>query len=187
MKSIQPNIYPKSGYVFNESDGSKHVASSWPGVIARVKRYREGQGRDSSTVEHEVIFQACLREPILCHEDNGDTRAEVKKSSLRSRVLRWLGELTKRKPTNFVDGGLHAARTDVCIRCPVDKGMPGGGCGACKAAVRELQEEVVGPRQTDSRITACPILGEYLPVSTWLDEPTVVNPELPGECWRRRS
>jgi hypothetical protein len=190
MKQLNPNISPHDGYYFRDTDGSTHHAAGWSGVIARVIAYRKRQNRPTETTEKEVIEQACSRTPVICVEDNGATRAAQSVASLRTRVLRWLllkKSEREKSELRFINADLHAARTDVCIRCPVDKSMPGGGCGSCRAAVREMQEAVVGARTTDSRITACPFLGEHLPVSTWLDEPAVANPDLPPECWRKRS
>lgn len=190
MKQINPNVYPKGGYFFKDGDGTTHHGDSWKGVIARVQGYRARQGKPTDSVEAEVIFQACLRDPVLCVDDNGATRTEQKKASLKTRLLQWLMTKKREKEAQelrFVEWGLHEARTDVCIRCHLDKSMPGGGCGSCRAAVRELKEAIVGNKNTDQRINACPVLGEYLPVSTWIDDPAVSNADLPGECWRKRS
>ncbi len=189
MKRINPNIYPSGGYTFKEQDGSVHSADSWEGVMVRVTAYRKRQRKDFSRVREEVTLQACSKHPILCVEDNGVTPARQKEVSLKGRVLKWLTSMRLRKEKEnfkFVNSDMHAARTDVCIRCPLDKSLP-HGCGACKAALTELRETLVGGRQTDSRIEACPILGEYLPVSTWIDDPTIVNPSLWQECWRKRT
>jgi hypothetical protein len=189
MKQINPNIYPKDGYFFKDSDGSNHAANSWPGVIARVTRYRARQGRPVDTVESEVIFQACVRNPVLCVEDNGVTKAKQLEASLKTRVLHWLTRLRgvkEKAGLRYVSPDLHAARTDVCIRCSLDKTLP-EGCSSCRAALTALREELVGRRLTDARITACPALGEYLPVSTWLDFPVVENSAIPGECWRKKT
>ena len=190
MKKINPNVYPKGGYLFHERDGTTHAADSWRGVIARVKAYRVRQRQPVDSVENEVIIQACQRDPNLCVDDNGATQSKLKEASLRTRVLQWLLARKRDRENNelrFVSRELHEARTDVCIRCPVDKSMPGGGCGSCRAAVKELREAIVGGRTTDSRITACPLLGEYHPVSTWLDVQAVENAALPAECWRKRT
>ena len=190
MKHINPNLSPHDGYYFRDSDGSTHHAQGWNGVIARVTAYRKRQGKPTDTVVKEVTEQACSRNPVLCVEDNGATQAAVRQASLRTRVLQWLivkKADREKQELRFVSPDLHAARTDVCIRCPCDKSMPGGGCGSCKAAVTEMQGAVVGTRITDPRITACPFLGEHLPVSTWLDEPAIANPALPPECWRKRT
>jgi hypothetical protein len=138
VKQINPNIYPSGGYYFSEQDGSKHPAESWQGVIARVKDYRRRQGKPVNTVENEVIFQACQRNPNLCTEDNGTTGRAQKKASLRTRVLQWLMSMKRakeREELRYVPRDLHEARTDVCIRCPVDKSMSGGGSGEDEAVM----------------------------------------------------
>ena len=190
MKQINGNMYPHDGFFFKDGDGTTHRGDSWAGVIARVVAYRKRQGKPFDTVPSEVTEQACQRNPVLCVEDNGTTRTEQHKASLKTRLLLWLMEKRRQREAGelrFVSRELHEARTDVCVRCPRDKSMPGGGCGSCKAAVRELKDAVVGPRETDARINACPVLAEYLPVSTWLDEPAVDNPGFPAECWRKRT
>jgi hypothetical protein len=187
VKTINPNVYPHGGMYFQDSDGSKHVGQTWPGVIARVQAYRKRQGRPVDTVANEVIFQACNRTPNLCVEDNGVTQAQVKVASLKSRVLQWLAKLREvKEPRMYVDTGLQMARTDVCLRCPNHQGLP-GGCGTCVAALKALKEEIVGTRPFDKRLEACSVSGEYLPVATWLDDPAVANDALPGHCWRKRS
>ena len=187
MKQINPNIYPHGGYSFKDEDGSKHVADSWAGVEKRVAAYRKRQGKPFDRVHEEVIAQACSRTPVLCVEDNGVTQAKQREVSLKTRVLTWLGRLRgENEGLRYVDAGMHAARTDVCIRCPRDKSLP-EGCSSCRSALNALREEIVGKRGTDSRIVACPVLGEYLPVSTWLDSQAVDNSGFPAECWRKRT
>jgi hypothetical protein len=190
MKQLNPNIHPYDGYFFKDGDGTTHRGDSWAGVMARVVEYRKRQGTSAESVAAEVTVQACERNPVLCVEDNGATRMELKKTSMKTKLLQWLmGKRSQREAQElrFVSTELHAARTDVCIRCPRDKSMPGEGCGSCKAAVKEMKEAIVGNRETDGRISACPVLAEYLPVSTWLDEPAVDNPGFPQECWRKRT
>ena len=189
MKSINPNIYPKDGYWFQEADGSKHVGQTWEGVIARVTAYRSRQGKPIDTVREEVITQACQRTPSICTEESAALKAQTRYVSLKGRVLLWLSRLRDQKekiPVPFVNDAMHAARSDVCIRCSKNTGMP-EGCGSCRAALKALMGSIVGSRQSDSRLGGCIVLGEYLPVSTWIDSIAVANAELPAECWRRKS
>lgn len=189
MKAINPNIYPKGGYVFRDPDGSRHTADSWAGVIARVKRYRKRQGRPEAGVDEEVVNQACQQNPILCSEVHPANAEQLRRVSLKGRILLWLGKLREAKTKNplvFVNDSLHAARVDVCSRCPKQAGLP-EGCGSCRQALRALAEDVVGRRALDTRVAACSVLGEYLPVSTWIEAVTIPNPELHWECWRKRS
>ena len=189
MKTINPNVFPKDGYVFVESDGSKHVAQTWGGVIARVRRYRLRNNRPEGAVMEEVIAQACQKNPGLCSEDHPANREMVKQASLKSRILIWLNRINARKdkePLTFVSNDLHAARVDVCSRCPKNTGLP-EGCGSCRAALKHLAESVIGSRQLDGRVNACGVLGEYIPVSSWFEQVTIPNPDLHWECWRKRT
>lgn len=189
MKAINPNIYPSGGYWFQDPDGSKHVGQSWAGVINAVTAYRQRKGLPVDRVADEVITQACQRTPVICTETSEAIKAQTRYVSLKGRVLLWLTRLRTSKtkePLVFTNDGMHAARSDVCIRCPKNTGLP-EGCGSCRAALRALMEDIVGSRKSDPRLTGCIVLGEYLPVSTWLDQTTVANAELPGECWRKRT
>jgi hypothetical protein len=189
MKAINPNIFPHDGFWFKEADGSKHVGQTWAGVIARVAAYRQRQGKPIDHVAEEVIAQACARTPNICTEESAAVKEMTRYASLKGRVLLWLSkmrELKSKIPFIFVNEGMHAARSDVCIRCSKNTGMP-EGCGSCRAAVKALLVDIVGSKTSDSRLGGCAVLGEYLPASTWIDEVTVANPALPGECWRRRS
>lgn len=189
MRKINPNIYPKDGYSFTDGDGTKHVADTWAGVIKRVIRYRRRQGRPEGNVMEEVISQACQRNPGLCSEETEAYRAQIKRVSLKSSILIWLNRIRKRmekEPLTFVSAELRAARVDVCSRCPKNTGLP-EGCGSCRAALKALMESIIGSRPGDSRVNACGVLGEYIPVSAWIESPTIPQPNLPGECWRKRT
>lgn len=189
MKTINPNVYPKDGYRFRDSDGSLHVAQTWGGVIARVRRYRLRNNRPEGAVMEEVIAQACQNNPGLCSEEHPANKAAIKQASLKSRILIWLNRMhmhRQKEPLTYVNDPLHAARVDVCSRCPKQTGLP-EGCGSCRAALRTLAESVIGSRAIDQRVTACSVLGEYLPVSTWIEQMTIPNPDLHWECWRKRS
>lgn len=186
MKAINPNIHPHGGYIFDDSDGSRHTGQSWAGVIGRVTAYRKRQGRPNDQTAEEVINQACLRTPMLC-TDAPPAEEQYRVVSLKSRVLLWLSRMKDSKePRIFVDDPLHAARTDVCFRCPKHTGLP-GGCGACTEALKSLKEAIVGGRPYDERLQACDVTGEYMPVAVWLDQQALVDDKLPHTCWRKRS
>lgn len=189
MKKINRSIYPKTGYQFTESDGTVLQASNWDGVIMRVKRYRRRQRLPEGNAAQEVIEQACRDNPGICFEESPEYKAQLKKTSLKGLVLLWINAVRQRRerePLVFVGDVLHAARVDVCSRCPKNTELP-SGCGSCVAALRALAEGVVGNRQLDGRVHGCIVLGEHLPVSTWIETPTLPNPELPAECWRKRT
>lgn len=189
MMKINRNLYPKTGYVFKDSDGTRHVSGSWAGVIIRTRRYRRRKGIPEGDVEAEVMAQACQGNPGLCSEESEAVRAQIKQVSLKGRILLWLGAMQKKRdkePLVFVSDQLHAARVDVCSRCPKNTALP-EGCGSCRQALRELTTNLIGSRQIDGRVQGCVVLGEYIPVSTWIEATTIPNPELHWECWRKRT
>ena len=187
MKRVNVNIYPKDGYFFVENDGTVIKAmNNWRGVVARVVAYRRRNKLPPGDPTNEVHAQACARNPDGCH-DNADptTMKAIKVATLKGRVLRWLASL-RGKSLLWGDEHNMRARAAVCAGCPAHASI-GGGCGACKKAIREVRKDLLGGRPIDERLSGCTVLDEDVAVSCWLDQPTSDNPELPGCCWRRRS
>lgn len=189
MKGINPNIYPKDGFWFKESDGARIFGDSWAGVVARVIAYRRRSKIPEGNARQDVITQACQRNPNLCIEDNGVTQAIRKRASLKSMILNWMIRLLERKTKSgldYVDAGTQARRAEVCIKC-VKNAPISSGCASCEATLKAQRENLLSGRPASKNIFACSELGEYIPVSSWLDEQALDNDALPEECWRRRS
>lgn len=187
MKTINPNVYPHDGYFFLESDGARLFAQTWPGVVARVVKYRQRAGLAPGDPFQEVTNQACQRNPVLCRDDDGTTQRQVKKESLKTRVIKWLNGLREDKGIQFVDSQLARDRAQVCANCPKNTSLP-SGCASCRAAVKELRTAVIGKRYQDGRLNACMVLGSDLQTLVHLEVQTVDNEELPhNKCWMRRT
>ena len=187
MKTLNPNVYPHDGYFFLDSDGARLYADTWAGVVARVARYRRRAGLPAGDPAQEVVTQACQRNPVLCREDDGTTRVQITKESLKSRVIKWLSNLKADQGKQFVDSQLARERAQVCANCPKNTSLP-GGCASCRAAVKELRESVLGRRFQDGRLNACLVLGADLQTLVHLETQTVDNDELPShKCWMRRT
>ena len=186
MKQINPNIYPKGGYYFVDSDGSRHVAADgWHGVIARVKAYRKRKGVAEGDVATEVIAQACQRYPMLCHEDDGRRQEQLKRSSLKTKILSWLAWLRGYQDKHFVEDSLARERANICQSCPNNTPLQ-DGCASCRATVTALRKEILGPhRFVDGRLNACLVMGEDLPTVVHLEMTAVDKGELPAHCWRK--
>lgn len=184
MRTINPNVYPKGGFTFKESDGTLIAADSWSGVVVRVVRYRKRAKLEPGRPYEEVMTQACDRNPGLCRDDTVYTE-QLKVSNLRGRILKWLSTLVG-KEHQFVNDAEHRRRAAICARCPKNKALP-SGCAVCSAALKEYRERIIGGRYVDGRLNACSVLGEYLPVSSHLEGQAEDNAELPGECWRKRT
>lgn len=187
MQTINSNVYPKGGYVFTDSDGTRHPGDSWPGVIARVRKYRERAGLPVWNVAAEVVAQACRNNPGLCREENAAYREQLNKSTLKTKVLKWLTafrELTRAQPPVFVPDAERIQRAGVCAVCPLNQELP-TGCSSCVKALMELRKPIIGGRPLDGRLHACAALGEDLPTSIYLDQLRTNNGALPGNCWRK--
>lgn len=186
--TLNTNVYPKTGYMFQDKDGVKIFGATWVGVFARVIAYRQRKGQEVGDVPGEVIAQACAREPIIC---NHGSREPLQKQSvpLKTRVLAWLNGLRANKeknPPQIVSWELARERTEICAKCPLNQSLQ-DGCASCRAALRELRNDLVGNRFKDGRLNECGVLGEDLPVSVYLEQQTVERGDLPAHCWRRRS
>jgi hypothetical protein len=189
MLTINNNMYPKGGHVFVDSDGTKHVGDSWPGVIARVRAYRQRAGLAPGDVAAEVISQACQNNPGLCREETAAYREQLNQSTLKTRVLQWLTDLRGRaqsEPIVFVSDEERKARAQVCSTCPGNQALP-GGCQSCLKALTELRKVVIGNRLADGRLSACGFLGEDLPSAVHLDQVRVSRGDLPANCWRKAT
>jgi hypothetical protein len=189
MQTINNNVYPKGGYVFTDSDGTRHPADSWPGVIARVRRYRERAGHPVGDVAAEVITQACQSNPGLCRQEDPTYAAMLNKATLKTRVLKWLSslrDLRASQPPVFVSDDERKQRAATCATCPANQPLP-SGCSSCLKALTELRKSVIGTRLIDGRLNACSVLGEDLPTSVHLEQTRVTNGELPAHCWRKST
>lgn len=185
MKDINPNVHPKSGYKFQEADQSWHVADTWGGVVARVTAYRRRRGAEIGDVWREVVEQACRREPVLCTEVNSATQTKLREASLKTRTLNYLNSL-RGKQQSFVEDRLARDRAAVCAGCPLNTPL-NEGCSSCRESLKALRQEIIGNRHRDGRLNSCAILGEDIQTALSLDSQTVINGELPGHCWRKRS
>lgn len=189
MRRINPNIHPKDGFWFKDSDGVRITADTWAGVIVRTVAYRKRAGYPPGDPANEVIEQACARNPILCNDDNSAHEVLVRKASLKSRVLAWmqLARMHKKEGRlQFVPEELAQARADICAKCPLNTSLQ-EGCHSCRAALQEMRNEVLGRRRIDPRIHACLELEEDLPTAAHLERESVPRAELPDHCWRKRQ
>lgn len=191
MLRINPNIPPKSGYVFKTADGTRITGGSWKGTVARLRDYRKRNNILAGDPETEVMAQACVNNPAICHHDDGQRAVALKVASLKSRVLKWFSDIRKtarREISEFASAELAQERANVCAGCPQNQSLP-EGCASCIAAVTELRKSVIGGRIADARIAnhGCAVLGAELATQAWLQQITVENSELPARCWRKRG
>lgn len=190
MIRIKGNILPSDGHYFVESDGAEIKARSWFGVVRKLRKYRQQNGRPEGNPSEEVSVQACRRHPDLCY-DSDESMPMPKPLSLKGRVFNWLAGLKRYKDgggvVGLVNTSIAQTRQNICLRCP-QLSQVGSGCSSCKGALKGLRDAVIGNRSPRSaRVGACAVLGTDLTVATNLDEPALDEPQLPVHCWRRRT
>lgn len=186
MNTLNPNVFPKGGYYYLESDGARIVGQTWSGVVSRVANYRRRAGIPLGNPEQDVVNQACARNPEICRQDNGARIEQTKRASLKTRVLQWLQLAKDHHESPSVPVETAQARANVCAGCSLNTEV-GGGCSSCKQALGEARKEILGRVHQDSRLHGCSETGEDNRVAVWLERPTIDNPSLPAHCWRKRS
>jgi hypothetical protein len=187
MQTINNNVFPKGGFSFKDENNVTHTSNSWPGVIAKVQRFRERAGVPIGDVAAEVIAQACRVNPGLCRTENAVYAETLAKTTLKTRVLKWITALREHvqvHPLVFVPDDERRNRANVCATCPGNNELP-GGCQSCVKALNELRKATIGKRLLDARLHACGFLGEDLPTAVHLDSTRVANNDLPAHCWRK--
>jgi len=188
MRRININMYPKNGYKFKGADGVLFVGTSWINVMARVADYRKRNGLPAGNVEDEVHQYACIFNPEYCNEITPTQIEATRTASLKGRVLSWLARVVKGRESGtikLVSQDEAQARAATCAGCPRNTPFA-DGCSSCRAVVKEYRNQILGgARAQDARIHGCSILGEDLPISTYIDETRVNDSELPGHCWRK--
>lgn len=192
MRRINPNLYPKSGFIFKEPDGTTIAGHTWDGVVARVQSYRKRNNLPPGDPKREVMDQACAANPELCKEENELAKAQLKVSTLKGRMLAWMAHLRQKREKQgiaFVPQEEADKRARVCKRCPMRKEIP-EGCSSCRAALVALRKDILGDgKAIDGELaaTGCVVLGNDLATAIHLDQPVTDNPELPPECWRKKT
>lgn len=186
MPRVNVNVLSQDELYFTDIDGAILRADTYDNLVARIVAYRERNGKAKGRPVEELQLQLSKRNPGIVRP--GATKSALKHGvSFKGRVLHWLDDIRKRKDSLvFVRDSDRNARVNICAACPFNQSAS-AGCGTCKAALAEQRHEIIGRRAVDSRMGGCEKLSEDLSTSTWIDEPTVENSDLPAHCWRRRS
>lgn len=187
---INVNLFPKSGYYYEEADGTKLRGANWRAVIKKVKEYREENKLPVGNPNEDVVVQACRRDPQICAEA-GRVFVQQPAVSLKATVLKWLNSfktlVQKGDKLEFVQPSEAAERANICERCPFNKPLGVSSCSSCKQALIEFRKFLLGNKKQDSRLGGCQILGCDLQTATHLEELRVDNQHLPAHCWRKKS
>jgi hypothetical protein len=192
-----PNVYPPGGYYFIDSKGVKHVGTSWPNLVTKVREFRVQNGIHVGDVVDEINFFTCERFQEGCRDTSSVSVSPSAVSQpaspltrLSSAVHHWFYRVTKAlsdKPVDLEPLQVAQSRADICMKCP--KQAPWTvGCGTCAGNAFRLS---VGIRKGKDvkygdNLMGCSVLAEDTRTSVWLPrlEPST-SPDLPAKCWRK--
>lgn len=186
MQKINVNLFPKSGYVFRDKDGTTHTSSrSWRDVINRVESYRRLNKLPVGDPEKEVLAQACERNPGHCYEDTAAPVGVVARSSIKSAVLSWLAGIRRAKDSlTFVSVDDASKRADICANCPFNVPLK-QKCAPCQTFIAEMRKSILKNRAVDSRLNACEKFARDTGVMVHLDATSEKRDDLPDHCWMK--
>lgn len=186
--SVNPNLYPPDGYVFEDADGVKHIGEGWKDLFQKIRDYRARNGKAEGDVEAEVNTQHCAKYPGLCKAPPGLPPAPAY-VMINPRVSNWLSWiLTNRrqqgKPVH-VPAAEAARRAKICAVCPRQQALS-SACSSCLGTLRDARKVVLaGQTPANRSLHPCSVLGEDTYIAVHLDLPPVADPKLPAHCWRK--
>ncbi len=193
MKRINKNLYPPGGYFFEDKDGTTLRASTWDALIKTVVKYRSANGFPEGDPWAEISAQTCERSPNICVEASPrplyPKNKQAAPPSLKSRVIKWLAEITKARKEGHVELAnreLARVRRTTCMNCPKKLSYQ-SGCAPCGAALKALRNSALGFDPDQPGAGGCNVLGADIATLANINQPTISNPELPDNCWLKRT
>ncbi len=90
MREFNPNLYPPSGYVFRDSDGTKHTADGWKALETKVRAYRARNRLPVGNPWEEIMAQACSSNPSHCRDDARPAPVPSAGMDFSKRIMGWL-------------------------------------------------------------------------------------------------
>jgi hypothetical protein len=189
--NFNPNIPPPNGYVFRDTDGTLHKATSWRALERKVIAYRNQIGGNTNDVWDEILRQVCETTPAYCRKDGersapSETRDMGK--SHKGKIIRFLGMVASAKQNNhlrYVSDAEAQERAKKCQGCP-HRTHVDIGCQSCKNTITGLRKQCLG--NIVSRAPAlglCGLSEADLPVAIHIVEQADNDGRLPRYCWRR--
>ena len=184
------NLYPPSGYVFTERDGTRHKGGSWKDLTAKVERYRALKGEPITGVWDEIMRQVCRTHPSFCGTVETVERRPGHSLTFNQRILEWLGRLLalkRQKKVATVSDEEAERRAIICSTCPKMKALS-RACEACLVSVNRARKILRDEKPLNmEHLHPCDALGEDVPSSVYLNLPPSTVEGLPEHCWRREK
>lgn len=172
-----------------EGNGVQFRGESWKDLMNKVRDYRARNNIPVGNVEEEVWSQYCARMPQHCQSPSRPVPpANHHSMTLNQRVLHSLAKIMERRRKAAiprVEDREAQRRAEICKACPFHKPLV-RSCEACVRVIDSTRKAVLesGPSQHQN-LLACAVLGEDLPLTVHIEQPTESNSDLPPNCWRK--
>ena len=179
---FNPNLYPPDGYVFTESDGTKHRGDSWRNLKEKIVRYRAANNFPPGDPDGEITIQYCSRVPSFCRSNNPQP-VQIG-PTFNAVVIGWLSRVLRMKLPR-VDDVEAARRAAICARCPAQRSL-NMTCGSCLVEIDKLRRAVLdGADPLHKNLQPCSVLGEDCSTAVHVQQPAA-SASAPPECWRTK-
>lgn len=197
MLTYNLNLFPSTGRVFTDKDGSRHRAATWSDLENKVIDYRVRNGFPVNDVWAEIMAQICAALPAQCYEDSGlqhiplapqaKAKPGINRQNLGSRVLAWVGWCLKEKRANRLQKVVPtdaARRATICKTCPMQTPLT-SGCPTCSGTISTGRKAVMeGESFADANLQGCAALVEDTRLSVHLVLASTTSKAVPSFCWR---
>lgn len=187
-REMNPNLYPPSGYVFRERDGSVHRGDSWRNLTYIVEQYRERNKFEVGDVWAEIMTQHCAASPGLCRDEINYVRPINDGLTFNKKVLGWIAWALGQKRLNAWDTVEESEvdrRAAICAVCPVQKSL-NYSCEACLTSLKSGRKALLdGKLPKYLNLQPCGVLNEDCATSVHAILEPKLLPGQPENCWRR--
>lgn len=188
--SINPNIFPKDGWVFRDANGTPHRSTSLRLLIATVTDYRKRNGFPVGSPEHEIVSQICSNNSGICKDASAPPPSVAIGGSLGAKILDWMEHMIADKRAGRlrrVSNEQAMRRAQICARCPRQSQHP-TTCSGCLANLAKTRVALLDGRvPIHQGISACSIYRVDVQTQVHFEIGPEVFGGTPAECWHRKE
>lgn len=188
MQIFNPNLYPgNGGWYFVDSNGTKHVGSSFNALVNTVTAYRQRNGFPMGDPHGEITAQLCARQPGFCRDsDQGVVPPLPRHAHLTQRIVSWVGSWVQEKRfgrLKRVSDEEARRRAGICATCPRQIGIP-MTCSDCAENLARMRLAILdGQQPVHKGLQTCDVFLDDLQVIVHHESGT--SPAAPVWCWRK--
>jgi hypothetical protein len=188
MLMWNPNLCPRSGYVFIDADGIRHEARGLESLISKLAEYRIRREMPIGDPIAEVHAYLCALYPRSCQRADTvpeSVLAQTRMNAISSDVGVWLRETWRKAVAREIvwvpDKGVKA-RVETCTACPYHEKAT-GACSACQESLNVVSFQLrAGRDRLSHKLFTCSRYRRDARVDVLLEQPS--DPAAPPNCWK---